>query len=238
MSGRELRVNLKHTALLETAGEFAGFNSAELYYPGCGDDESPSYVYPFELSTIYVDRHDNEAIRLHREAGHEAYLADATQFQPEIRPDFVVFFNPTGIDVGRAVNASGLKRGGLVGYTSWDARRIPGFFQEDSGLAVRGIVKAGEVDERVEDYLPITSDEELSPERYSELAAELSRLGVSSHVIRLGGIIGTINQIKSRAEEEFASSGYLVHPLEGYDLELPTRKPLEYDMVLAEKVRD
>lgn len=237
-----LGVNLEHTALLEVAAEFAGFKSAELYYPGCGKDESPSYVDPFADSTIYVDRYDEDAIRLHREAGHEAFLADATEFEPGIRPDFVVFFNPSGLDVVKAVRASGLQKDGLVGYASWDVEQIPGFFEdEDSGMRVRGIVKDGEVDEAVEDYLPIEDDEELRslfPDRYEELAEELKRLGVSPTVIWAAGMVETIRQIKKRAEDEFAASGYTIDPLRGFKLELPSRKFLSYGLVLAEKVKD
>lgn len=241
MNGQKLFAHQPYVSALETAAGFANIETGNLYYPGCGMDESPSHTEPFGDSTTYTDIHE-ESIRLHREGGHQAFLANANEFVPRIQPDFIAFLNASGIQVIRAVEASGLKEGGFVGIGSYDLIEIPHYLRnEEAGLAVRGIVEKlvePAVDEKIENYLPLETDEELMstfPDRYEELVKELQRGGISRKKIEDIGLIEMIKQTEEWAEEEFAKGEEVIHPLYGFNLEIPARKAVS-GLVIAEKI--
>jgi hypothetical protein len=234
----ELQTVPAHVSMLNLLGEYAGGKAGVLYYPGCGNDESPEQTRWYAGSTIYVDREGADVIDLHRNLGRKAFVADATEFTPDEQPDAVVFFNPSGSWIGQTIHKAGLKDNGFIGLASWDMIKITPDTFADADVSVRAIIKQDGIDEDVDAYRPIVDDDVLQaayPERYEHLLKELREIGVGDQDIQIYGVIDMIKYCEDLAFKEMVDSGYSKgYWMGAYDVDIPSLKPVNYGLVVAQ----
>ncbi|HSX45730.1 MAG TPA: hypothetical protein VLG27_01850 [Candidatus Saccharimonadia bacterium] len=236
-----LRAYESHVQMLNAMAEYAGTSEPVLYYPGCGDDESPEHTTHYAGSTLYVDMFHETAIKAHKRLHREAFYEDATTFKPPEQPDAIVFFNPGRLSVGATIDSSSLKVDGLIGYMDQDIYKLESYiFPDLPNLAIRGVLVGDKIDENVADFKPMEDEEELLalyPKRYAELVQELHEAGFGDTDIRATGVLGLIKALELKLHNELVASQYAdPYLITAHVFDVPSKRRLESNLVIAQKV--